>query len=227
MLRGLIFATCMAAGATAAYAYAQKDGGPPICPDRLAAGTDALTCFCPSEATATGAVWGDGVYTDDSAICRAALHAGAIGTRGGMVDVFEAPGQPSYPAMTRNGVASGAWTTAWGRSIVFQNGEQPRHDMSAPFPGPCPANATQLSIGTGMTCACSVNASASGPVWGSGPYTADSSLCRAALHAGAIGDVGEIRFRVGPGRDSYPASRRNGVDSSAWGAYTSSIEFDR
>lgn len=225
MLKGLIFATCMVAGASAAYAYAQKDDEVAVCPDRLVSGTSELTCQCSSDATATGSVWGDEVYTDDSAICRSALHAGAIGTGGGMVRVVEAPGQSSYPAVTRNSVASNAWTSAWTRSIAFQRVSD---DRSADRVQDCPSNVAGLGVGTRLTCGCPTGATGSGPVWGSGPYTGDSAMCRAAVHAGAIGARGGlIRARVGPGRASYVGSTRNGVGANNWGSYGTSLEIER
>lgn len=219
MLRGLIFALCLAAGAGAAagIANAQKEPDWQACPERLTAGVTDLTCFCPAEAMASGSVWGTDFYTDDSVICRSALHAGAVGANGGLVNVFEAPGQADYPATIRNSVASGHWGN-WSRSIAFRrlgDGNRPIVSVAA-----CPANAVGLPIGTRLSCACSAEAMASGPIWGSGPYTADSSLCRAAVHAGmADGDMDVIEIEVGPGQGSYPASRRNGVDSGSWGVY--------
>ena len=57
----------------------------------------------------TGSVWEDEVYSDDSSIRRAALHAGALSADGGVVTVQLLPGRSSYPAISRNGVASGSW----------------------------------------------------------------------------------------------------------------------
>jgi hypothetical protein len=223
MSRGLIFALCLVAGAaaSASFANAQKEPDWQVCPDRLVAGVTELTCLCPAEAMAGGSVWGSDPYTDDSAICRSALHAGALGVNGGIVQVVETPGQGSYPASTRNSVASGQWGN-WSRSIAFRSIST---NDRRPSVAACPANAVGLSIGTRLTCACSAEAMASGPIWGSGPYTADSSLCRAAVHAGlADGAVDEIEIRVLPGLVSFPASRRNGVDSGAWGNYGLSFE---
>jgi hypothetical protein len=226
MLKGLIFATCMVAGASAAYGYAQKDTDAAICPDRLTTGTGSLLCSCPTEATAGGSVWGDSVYTDDSAICRSALHAGAIGTDGGMVYVVEAPGQSSYPAVTRNSVASSAWTTAWNRSIAFRPVSEA--GGAARMAEACPFNVAGLGVGTRLTCGCPASAAGSGSVWGSGPYTGDSAMCRAAVHAGAIGERGgTIRVRVGAGRATYSGSTRNGVGANSWGSYGTSLEIER
>ena len=89
------------------------------CPERLPDGVEALTCRCTAEAMAVGTVWGSGHYTDDSAICRAALHAGAAGVDGGPVRVTAAPGRDAYPADISRSVASQAYGE-WPRSIAFR-----------------------------------------------------------------------------------------------------------
>jgi hypothetical protein len=232
MLRSLSFIAGLALAVAAGFALPsapapasiQVPGPPPreICPERLA-GTDSLVCTCPSEATATGSVWGSDVYTDDSAICRAALHAGAIDTDGGPVWVHAAPGRDDYPAVTRNSVASGHWGQ-WGRSIAFDPVENA--DKTA-FASPCPAVALDHPRGA-LHCVCPPEATASGSVWGSDPYAADSAICRAALHAGVIGPRGgEVGLVIGEGAGVFPGSTRNGVASGTWGAYPTSFSFDR
>jgi hypothetical protein len=57
-----------------------------------------------------GSVWGTDIYTDDSALARAAVHSGALAVgQKGVVRVTLLPGQDSYPASTRNGVTSSPW----------------------------------------------------------------------------------------------------------------------
>ena len=226
LFRGLVFAAGLAAGAGGALALAQGNQAMPACPDRLAAGTGALHCVCPSEATATGSVWGSDLYTDDSAICRAALHAGAIGTEGGPVYVVEAAGQTSYPAVTRNSVAGASWPS-WGRSIAFRNVSEAGANDRTSTVAACPDNAAGLAVGARVTCGCSAAASAAGTVWGSGPYTADSAICRAARHAGRTSDsaLDVVMFEVTAGKQNYPASNRHGVAAGSWGAFSASFEF--
>lgn len=90
--------------------------------------------------------------------------------------------------------------------------------QQAPACGPFPSNASEL------VCACT--GAESGSVWGSGPYTADSNICVAARHAGAIGARGgEVRAVARPGQESYPGSNANGVTTSSWGRYGASFEF--
>ncbi len=60
-------------------------------------------------------------------------------------------------------------------------------------------------------------------IWGSGPYSSDSPICSAAVHAGAIGpDGGEVTvFGVEP-PEEWLASTANGVTSltfdGPWGS---------
>jgi hypothetical protein len=75
------------------------------------------------------------------------------------------------------------------------------------------------------TCACPAGAP-NGSVWGSGPYTADSDICTAARHAGILTAEGGavMAFRL-DGMAEYAGSQRNGVTSSRWGRYDTSIMF--
>jgi hypothetical protein len=58
----------------------------------------------------SGAVWGTDIYTDDSSLAAAAVHAGAVAAgQKGVVKVTVLPGQDSYPGSPRNGVTSGSW----------------------------------------------------------------------------------------------------------------------
>jgi hypothetical protein len=67
---------------------------------------------CPPTATAGATVWGTDVYTVDSSVCVAAVHAGKIPASGGRVTITMRPGLKSYAASTRHGVTSEAWG-AW------------------------------------------------------------------------------------------------------------------
>ncbi|MGG5818408.1 LCCL domain-containing protein [Falsiroseomonas sp. HW251] len=210
------------------HASFQFDGvqtatGPQPCPDDMTAyaGSDEkLTCTCPAVSNPRGSVWGTDTYTADSAVCAAALHAGAVSRRGGEVTLRMLPGRPRYPGTTRNGVQSIDYPD-YGASYAFQN-------VSA-GPQICPD--TMLSYANTdetLTCVCSGEAVARGTaIWGSGPYTGDSHVCRAARHAGVVPVTGgSVTVRMLPGQPRYAASTRNGVTSTAYGDYGSSYRFD-
>jgi hypothetical protein len=80
---------------------------------------NVLTCWCTPAATQGGSVWGSKVYTDDSAICRAALHAGVISGAGGTVTIRSLAGMSSYAPSTSNGVTSSDYGV-WPGSYRFE-----------------------------------------------------------------------------------------------------------
>lgn len=78
-----------------------------------------LVLRCPSGGDVRFRVWGTDIYTDDSAICVAAVHAGLIKVSGGVVTIVIRPGQTRYLGSRRNNVATedyGSWT----RSFSFE-----------------------------------------------------------------------------------------------------------
>lgn len=78
------------------------------------------TFICPPFTGGMGSVWGTSVYTDDSSVCAAALHAGVISdTKGGSVTVEMLPGRPAYSGTTSHGVISQSWG-AWSCSFRFR-----------------------------------------------------------------------------------------------------------
>jgi hypothetical protein len=72
--------------------------------------------------TNTGSLWGTDVYTDDSSVALAAVHAGLlkVGERG-LVQVTLLAGQNSYQGSTRNGVSSSSYG-AWAGSFKVEAG---------------------------------------------------------------------------------------------------------
>jgi len=197
--------------------------GPQQCPDDMTAraGTDAqITCTCPATSNPRGSVWGTDVYTADSGVCAAALHAGAVTRRGGEVTLRMMPGRPRYPGTTRNGVQSIDFPD-YGASYAFVG-------VSA-GPQICPDSmVSYANTDETLTCVCTGEAVLrSATVWGSGPYTGDSRVCRAALHAGVVPVTGgSVTVRMLPGEPRYAASARNGVQTMAFGDYRSSFRFE-
>jgi len=67
----------------------------------------------------SGAVWGTDIYTDDSSVARAAVHAGFATTGvSTTVVVTMVAAQSSYIASTRNGVTTMSYGP-WGGSYSF------------------------------------------------------------------------------------------------------------
>ena len=69
--------------------------------------------------SAHGSIWGDGVYTDDSSLAVAAVHAGVLRREEeGIVAVRILPGRKEYAGAERNGVASESYGE-WHGSYEF------------------------------------------------------------------------------------------------------------
>jgi len=177
-----------------------------------------VLCLC-APGDHQGAVWGSGPYTSDSDICVAAVHAGVLGPDGGRVIARRVEDVANHPGSLAHGIESSSWG-AYPTSFTFAGAttvaaaEAPACRMLGPEE-------------TDLTCSCSGAAlNAPGSVWGSNPYTADSDICGAALHAGVLGmGGGTVSVTAADGLESYPPSLANGVQSSRWGAYDRSLTF--
>lgn len=204
---------------TATFARAAE-----ICP-RDAMGLRAgqsLTCTCTAAAVLdAGSVAGSDVYTGDSRICRAALHAGAVSRGGGVVTLRVLSGVTRHPGSSRHGVRTADFG-GWRQSFTFE-------EEAGAGPRLCPDTmAAYAGSAERLTCLCPGEAALrAAAVWGSGPYTADSGLCRAGLHAGMLPITGgELRVVMGPGAQAYPASLQNGVQTREFGAFRGSMSFE-
>jgi LCCL domain len=190
---------------------------------------------CPDGCAAQGATWGSDVYTVDSAICRAGIHAGAIPATGGIVEVRLEAGRPAYRGSARNGIESYDHG-AHAKSYAVLNAQEGPAMVAAAASAPdvieagCTYNGAQVvgEVGAHVVVACPAGCSGQGAVWGSDAYTIDSSVCAAAVHAGVIGDDGgEVGLSLEPGRPAYRGSTRNGVQSYDHGAKHKSFRLDR
>lgn len=99
-------------------AHAQTDWGTNATAHRGKNG-QRLYYVCPAGGRSGYAnVYGTDLYTDDSAICMAAVHAGVISfAAGGTVTIEIRPGAASYTGSVRNGVSSqnyGGWQGSFG-----------------------------------------------------------------------------------------------------------------
>jgi hypothetical protein len=69
--------------------------------------------------TNEGPVWGTDVYTDDSSLGAAAVHAGILRPgETGTIMVTVQDGYPAYAPSSRNGIESESWDE-WGRSFTM------------------------------------------------------------------------------------------------------------
>lgn len=90
-------------------------------------------------------LWGTFIYSDDSNICKAARHAGAISGEGGVVTVVAFEDLKSYNGSTRNGVTSGPYGY-WPRVFIFQ-GISPLSISSSTISSSAKENRERIDIG--------------------------------------------------------------------------------
>jgi len=80
-----------------------------------------IAFLCPPDGE-MGSVWGTELYTDDSSVCSAAVHAGIINPiEGGRVVIEIAPGLNSYEGSEANGVTAQDYGP-WDGSFTFPVG---------------------------------------------------------------------------------------------------------
>ena len=182
---------------------------------------------CPGNGTLSSRVWGTGVYTDDSSICTAAVHAGLITKNSGGVVVIEIrPGLGSYSSTTRNGVTSRSYGP-WRRSFAIVGGQSGDNRVQATWG--TQADSLGGRNGQRFTLICPGNGTLSSRVWGTDLYTNDSSICTAAVHAGLITRAagGVVTIEIRPGAGAYQSTTRNGVASRSYGSWGGSFVFIR
>jgi len=83
---------------------------------------------CPTNCTdADGDLWGTEIYTNDSSICKAAVHMGVIDDTGGDVAVTHVEGQSAYVSTIQNGIESQAydeWPDSFSVSVPDSEEEE-------------------------------------------------------------------------------------------------------
>jgi hypothetical protein len=178
-----------------------------------------------------GSVWGTDVYSDDSSICSAAVHAGRVTlAQGGSVTVWVHPGRTRYTGLARNGVTTRDFATFPG-SFAFT--PQVAAEVTAPAGAEAitwTSNATRYrDAGRARVELWCPPGGTAGTVWGDGPFTDDSSVCTAAVFEGRItfADGGVVRLRARPGRSRYSGDTRNGVTTRDFGTFPGSFDIAR
>lgn len=100
---------------------------------------ERFTFRCPP-GTPSGSVWGTGLYTDDSRICKAGVHAGVLNaSSGGLVTIEIRPGASAYTASTQNGVASNRYGSWHGSYVIVGS-------TLASTPGASSGQASQMTV---------------------------------------------------------------------------------
>jgi hypothetical protein len=186
------------------------------------------TWDCPKYGS-IGSIYGTDVYTDDSSVCTAAVHAGVISLAGGgLVTIETRPDAGSYTSTKRNRITSSAYPAWQGAYVIV--GAVPQDPGVAPVPIPAGANPWTLRanqyrafVGAQYEYNCTPKGTPQ-TVWGTDIYTDDSSVCTAAVHAGLItlAKGGKVVIEMIDGQTSYRSSKRNGIKTSPYPAWQGS-----
>jgi len=184
----------------------------------------------PANGSSTGNIYGTNIYTDDSPIAVAAVHAGIISfEKGGIVIVEIVEGKNSYEGSTRNGVSSrnyAAWQGSY-KLIKPENQNSANQSLIIESDWNQDAQAFRGQSKSQHSFHFQPNANAIGNVWGTDVYTDDSKIAIAAVHAGLITPQtgGNVTIEICEGRSNYSGSSRNGITTNSYGAFQGSFVF--
>jgi hypothetical protein len=143
--------------------------------------------------------------------------------QGGSVTIELRPGRSIYGCSERNGVTT-SYYGPYQHSFVFKtpNTEALVREADEQTPVLWNTSPAMVSPETGKTYKFKCPAGGKeGNVWGTDIYTADSSICNAAVHAGKLtmDGGGSVTIELRPGESSYKGTIRNGIKTSDYGAY--------
>ena len=165
-----------------------------------------------------GSVWGSGIYTDDSLVGSAAVHSNLISFEtGGEVHFVITEGRKLYAGTTRNGVSSASYGP-WPKSFMFVNAKgsliEPQALQSMPIEWHMNGHFLHLEEGEEIVVSLPPGGEED-TLWGNNPYTVDSSIGSAAVHAGLITFArgGTITVKAIGEKQYFKDSLRNGVQS--------------
>jgi|LSQX01.1.fsa_nt_gb hypothetical protein len=166
-------------------------------------------------------IWGSGIYTSDSDLGSAAVHAGILQPdEVGIIATRTLRGQERYEGTTRNGITSSSYGS-WALSFEFVSVDESRLVIENP------GNLSSYKNLVGRSLAFLVTGDIGRGIWGTDIYTLDSNLATAAVHAGILreGETGIIMVEFLPGQDSYRGTSNYGVSSSNYGSYGASYRL--
>jgi hypothetical protein len=177
-----------------------------------------------------GPVWGTDVYTDDSSIATAAVHAGVLKVgHKAVVKVTILPAEQKYGGSMRNGITTtdfGAWEGSF--KIEAVKGRSPRGAAPKPRVMADPGTLVGFRGQNGKSFLIEITGQNTGSVWGTGVYTDDSLLATAAVHAGIVkvGQKAIVKVTILPGEQQYTGSDRNGITSNNWDDWLGSYRIE-
>jgi LCCL domain len=193
-----------------------------------------LQVSCPAGCdVGTAPVQGTNVYTAASSVCRSGIHAGAIPPAGGTMNVRIDPARAAYRGTEQNGIRStdhANYPTSF--AVLVPGAARPPVPVAGdPVEAGCSFSARHLRGDTGSTrlVACPSGCASADYLFGTDTYSFDSSICKAAIHAGLLADKdgGTVKVTVDVGRPPYRGSVRHGVRSKDGGSDPGSFRLAR
>jgi hypothetical protein len=184
---------------------------------------DKVRIKCPSNCK-NGLIYGTLIYSFDSVACMAAIHTGIVKPNvASMVLLKALPGLSFYQGTNQYGVQS---TSIDKSDYSFQVEEAPPViTVNCKTTASTPQFAGTLGMKFLVRCPDSCSKT-SHYVFGNNLYSGDSSICQAAIHAGALNDRGgEVQFMIEPGQKLYFRKRAFGIESKERDSYVKSIRF--
>jgi hypothetical protein len=172
-----------------------------------------LTFVCAGDVNSGPHTYGTDFYPDTSPLCAAAAHAGVFTPgKSAAVTIVMKGEAPLLQGSTRNGVRSLSYG-AWNATYSFASDGQPGQvdwDTNLTVLAPDYQGAIVVS--------CPANGDLAADIWGTDVYSDSSSICVAAVHAGAITFAGGGVVNVSrvPKQAGFPSTVRNGVTSRLW-----------
>ena len=117
---------------------------------------------------------------------------------------------------------------SWVDQVVLLSEASPGLENVLPVIEHTGGELTLLRDKLGQVLLMNVTGSEGGTVWGSNPYTDDSALGRAVVHAGVLapGETGLVKVTILPGQASYVGTERNGVSSLGFGSWPGSYRVE-
>lgn len=157
-------------------------------------------------------------------VVGAGLVLGACGGKGSSSTTTTMASTTSTTRASTSTTAASSTTTAAGATTTTVVPTPPPTGMAAWAVGPNDLGAT---IGKRYTFICPPNGETAYSLWGTGPFTDDSSICVAATYAGLITATtgGAVTFDVQAGSDSYRGGNANGITALDYGPWSQQFVF--
>ena len=187
-----------------------------------------------------GTIYGTDVYTHDSRLDTAAVHAGVVKLgEEAIVKVTILPGQSGFKAAGRNGVSSMSWSGTGYEcfKVELATATDPAPPAAAKSTAPTetrsdlradPGSLAGFREYAGKSLLFEVTGANDWPVYGSDIYTDDSPLNVAVVHAGilGVGKKGIVKVTILGSQDKFENVSRNGVTSRSWGSWGGSYKVE-